>query len=152
MSTVYVLWRLQRRMPGDSAAFRHSASHTRSCAVSDQSCTRPALTARLAAPALGVWFGAEASGKKSSDRCKTRNVLCLATRTSWSAVLPLQVLYCSSECRQAAADQYHRVLCLGPSQEDPDHPINKLKDAWRWDVIRSSVLFKYAKGVELLFH
>uniref|UniRef100_A0A8D3DVX7 Protein-lysine N-trimethyltransferase SMYD5 n=1 Tax=Scophthalmus maximus TaxID=52904 RepID=A0A8D3DVX7_SCOMX len=42
-----------------------------------------------------------------------------------------QVMYCSSECRLAAADQYHRVLCLGPSQEDPDHPINKLKDAWR---------------------
>uniref|UniRef100_A0A672IAG4 Protein-lysine N-trimethyltransferase SMYD5 n=1 Tax=Salarias fasciatus TaxID=181472 RepID=A0A672IAG4_SALFA len=42
-----------------------------------------------------------------------------------------QVMYCSSECRQAAADQYHRALCLGPSQEDPDHPINKLKDAWR---------------------
>uniref|UniRef100_A0A3B3ZLS6 Protein-lysine N-trimethyltransferase SMYD5 n=1 Tax=Periophthalmus magnuspinnatus TaxID=409849 RepID=A0A3B3ZLS6_9GOBI len=42
-----------------------------------------------------------------------------------------QVMYCSSECRQAAADQYHRVLCLGPSENDPDHPINKLKDAWR---------------------
>uniref|UniRef100_A0A3B4TGS5 Protein-lysine N-trimethyltransferase SMYD5 n=1 Tax=Seriola dumerili TaxID=41447 RepID=A0A3B4TGS5_SERDU len=42
-----------------------------------------------------------------------------------------QVMYCSSECRQAAADQYHRVLCLGPSKEDPDHPINKLRDAWR---------------------
>ncbi|KAM7389167.1 hypothetical protein PAMP_023160 [Pampus punctatissimus] len=42
-----------------------------------------------------------------------------------------QVMYCSSECRQAAADQYHQVLCLGSSQEDPDHPINKLKDAWR---------------------
>ncbi|CAG08321.1 unnamed protein product [Tetraodon nigroviridis] len=42
-----------------------------------------------------------------------------------------QVMYCSSECRQAAADQYHRVLCLGPSQEDPDHPVNKLMDAWR---------------------
>ncbi|XP_071393718.1 protein-lysine N-trimethyltransferase SMYD5-like, partial [Centroberyx affinis] len=42
-----------------------------------------------------------------------------------------QVMYCSKECRQAAADQYHRVLCLGPSHDDPDHPINKLKDAWR---------------------
>ncbi|XP_054648167.1 histone-lysine N-trimethyltransferase SMYD5 [Dunckerocampus dactyliophorus] len=42
-----------------------------------------------------------------------------------------QVMYCSAECRQAAADQYHRALCLGPSQEDPDHPVNKLKDAWR---------------------
>uniref|UniRef100_A0A3Q3DUR0 Protein-lysine N-trimethyltransferase SMYD5 n=1 Tax=Hippocampus comes TaxID=109280 RepID=A0A3Q3DUR0_HIPCM len=42
-----------------------------------------------------------------------------------------QVMYCSAECRQAAADQYHRALCLGPSYEDPDHPVNKLKDAWR---------------------
>uniref|UniRef100_A0A3Q3EY71 Protein-lysine N-trimethyltransferase SMYD5 n=1 Tax=Labrus bergylta TaxID=56723 RepID=A0A3Q3EY71_9LABR len=42
-----------------------------------------------------------------------------------------QVMYCSSECRQAAADQYHGVLCLGPSRDDPDHPINKLADAWR---------------------
>ncbi|XP_061691658.1 histone-lysine N-trimethyltransferase SMYD5 isoform X1 [Syngnathoides biaculeatus] len=42
-----------------------------------------------------------------------------------------QVTYCSAECRQAAADQYHRALCLGPSHEDPHHPINKLKDAWR---------------------
>uniref|UniRef100_A0A8C2Z6B0 Protein-lysine N-trimethyltransferase SMYD5 n=1 Tax=Cyclopterus lumpus TaxID=8103 RepID=A0A8C2Z6B0_CYCLU len=42
-----------------------------------------------------------------------------------------QVMYCSSECRQAAADQYHRVLCLGSSHDDPDHPVNKLKDAWR---------------------
>lgn len=64
VSTVYVLWRLQRKMPGDSAASQHSASHTRSCAVSDQSCTRPALTARLAALALGVWFKVEASGEK----------------------------------------------------------------------------------------
>lgn len=48
---------------------------------------------------------------------------------------PPQVMYCSSECQQAAADQYHRVLCLGPSQEDPDHPVNKLKDAWRWDIV-----------------
>uniref|UniRef100_A0A8C7DT41 Protein-lysine N-trimethyltransferase SMYD5 n=1 Tax=Oncorhynchus kisutch TaxID=8019 RepID=A0A8C7DT41_ONCKI len=42
-----------------------------------------------------------------------------------------QVMYCSNECRQAAADQYHRALCLGTSQEDPNHPISKLKDAWR---------------------
>ncbi|CAB1325661.1 unnamed protein product [Coregonus sp. 'balchen'] len=40
-------------------------------------------------------------------------------------------MYCSNECRQAAADQYHRALCLGSSQEDPNHPVNKLKDAWR---------------------
>ncbi|XP_032094190.1 SET and MYND domain-containing protein 5 [Thamnophis elegans] len=42
-----------------------------------------------------------------------------------------QVTYCSSECRQAAWDQYHQVLCLGPSKQDPDHPLNKLQEAWR---------------------
>ncbi|XP_036406968.1 SET and MYND domain-containing protein 5 [Megalops cyprinoides] len=42
-----------------------------------------------------------------------------------------QVMYCSSECQQAALDQYHRALCLGQSQEDPEHPINKLQEAWR---------------------
>lgn len=47
MSTVCVLWRPPRRMPGDSAASPPSASRTRSCAEFDQSCTRPALTARL---------------------------------------------------------------------------------------------------------
>uniref|UniRef100_A0A8B9JBW9 Protein-lysine N-trimethyltransferase SMYD5 n=1 Tax=Astyanax mexicanus TaxID=7994 RepID=A0A8B9JBW9_ASTMX len=43
----------------------------------------------------------------------------------------LQVMYCSSECKQAAWEKYHQALCLGPSREDPDHPINKLQDAWR---------------------
>uniref|UniRef100_W5KWC2 Protein-lysine N-trimethyltransferase SMYD5 n=1 Tax=Astyanax mexicanus TaxID=7994 RepID=W5KWC2_ASTMX len=42
-----------------------------------------------------------------------------------------QVMYCSSECKQAAWEKYHQALCLGPSREDPDHPINKLQDAWR---------------------
>uniref|UniRef100_A0AAR2IME9 Protein-lysine N-trimethyltransferase SMYD5 n=1 Tax=Pygocentrus nattereri TaxID=42514 RepID=A0AAR2IME9_PYGNA len=45
-----------------------------------------------------------------------------------------QVMYCSSECKRAAWEQYHRVLCLGPSREDPDHPINKLQDAWRLEM------------------
>ncbi|XP_026581509.1 SET and MYND domain-containing protein 5-like, partial [Pseudonaja textilis] len=42
-----------------------------------------------------------------------------------------QVDYCSSECRQAAWNQYHQVLCLGPSKQDPGHPLNKLQEAWR---------------------
>ncbi|XP_045045300.1 protein-lysine N-trimethyltransferase SMYD5 isoform X2 [Desmodus rotundus] len=42
-----------------------------------------------------------------------------------------QVMYCSAECRLAAAEQYHRVLCTGPSQDDPLHPLNKLQEAWR---------------------
>uniref|UniRef100_A0A4X2JR57 SMYD family member 5 n=1 Tax=Vombatus ursinus TaxID=29139 RepID=A0A4X2JR57_VOMUR len=42
-----------------------------------------------------------------------------------------QVAYCSAECRQAALEQYHRALCLGPSQNDPEHPLNKLQEAWR---------------------
>ncbi|XP_057257255.1 histone-lysine N-trimethyltransferase SMYD5 isoform X2 [Pezoporus wallicus] len=42
-----------------------------------------------------------------------------------------QVTYCSAECRQAALEQYHHVLCLGPSRDDPTHPLNKLQEAWR---------------------
>uniref|UniRef100_A0A672SKZ7 Protein-lysine N-trimethyltransferase SMYD5 n=1 Tax=Sinocyclocheilus grahami TaxID=75366 RepID=A0A672SKZ7_SINGR len=42
-----------------------------------------------------------------------------------------QVMYCSAECRQAAWEQHHKLLCLGPSHHDPDHPVNKLQDAWR---------------------
>ncbi|XP_042326120.1 SET and MYND domain-containing protein 5 isoform X2 [Sceloporus undulatus] len=42
-----------------------------------------------------------------------------------------QVTYCSAECRQAAWEQYHQVLCLGPSGQDPNHPLNKLQEAWR---------------------
>ncbi|KAF3838667.1 hypothetical protein F7725_010435 [Dissostichus mawsoni] len=57
--------------------------------------------------------------------------LCRVRPERHQACPQCQVMYCSSECRQAAADQYHRALCLGPSKEDPDHPINKLKDAWR---------------------
>lgn len=45
---------------------------------------------------------------------------------------PPKVMYCSSECRQAASEQYHKVLCTGPSREDPEHPLNKLQEAWRW--------------------
>lgn len=42
-----------------------------------------------------------------------------------------QVKYCSMECRQVAFEQYHRVLCLGPSKDDPKHPLNQLQEAWR---------------------
>ncbi|XP_055256173.1 histone-lysine N-trimethyltransferase SMYD5 isoform X2 [Moschus berezovskii] len=42
-----------------------------------------------------------------------------------------QVTYCSAECRLAAAEQYHQILCPGPSQDDPAHPLNKLQEAWR---------------------
>ncbi|XP_041057446.1 SET and MYND domain-containing protein 5 isoform X2 [Carcharodon carcharias] len=42
-----------------------------------------------------------------------------------------QELYCSVECRQAALKQYHQALCLGPSKDDPQHPLNKLQEGWR---------------------
>ncbi|KTF82032.1 hypothetical protein cypCar_00032288 [Cyprinus carpio] len=43
----------------------------------------------------------------------------------------VKVMYCSAECRQAAWEQHHRLLCIGSSHHDPDHPLNKLQDAWR---------------------
>ncbi|KAL2077486.1 hypothetical protein ACEWY4_026990 [Coilia grayii] len=57
--------------------------------------------------------------------------LCRVRPELHQVCLQCQVKYCSAECRQAAQEQYHKVLCLGPSQDDPDHPINKLQDAWR---------------------
>ncbi|XP_071982530.1 protein-lysine N-trimethyltransferase SMYD5 [Engystomops pustulosus] len=42
-----------------------------------------------------------------------------------------QVSYCSAECLRAAREQYHQVLCLGPSRDNPQHPLNKLEEAWR---------------------
>ncbi|KAM9329055.1 protein-lysine N-trimethyltransferase SMYD5 [Gastrophryne carolinensis] len=42
-----------------------------------------------------------------------------------------QVQYCSGECLKAARDQYHQVLCLASSRDDPAHPINMLEEAWR---------------------
>ncbi|XP_061109096.1 histone-lysine N-trimethyltransferase SMYD5 isoform X3 [Conger conger] len=62
--------------------------------------------------------------------------LCVDSSKVWSYVEvrtidKVKVMYCCSECRQAALDQYHRALCLGVSQEDLEHPVNKLQDAWR---------------------
>uniref|UniRef100_A0A8C1CP15 Protein-lysine N-trimethyltransferase SMYD5 n=1 Tax=Cyprinus carpio carpio TaxID=630221 RepID=A0A8C1CP15_CYPCA len=51
-----------------------------------------------------------------------------------------QVMYCSAECRQAAWEQHHRLLCIGSSHHDPDHPLNKLQDAWRENVLKYSVV------------
>lgn len=49
VSSACELWRLRRRMRGDSAASPDSASLTLSSAGFDQSCTRPAPSARSAA-------------------------------------------------------------------------------------------------------
>uniref|UniRef100_A0A8C4N6D8 SMYD family member 5 n=1 Tax=Eptatretus burgeri TaxID=7764 RepID=A0A8C4N6D8_EPTBU len=42
-----------------------------------------------------------------------------------------QTEFCSTECRQAAEMQYHRVLCLGASRNDPASPLVRLEEAWR---------------------
>ncbi|KAM3938498.1 protein-lysine N-trimethyltransferase SMYD5 [Leptodactylus fuscus] len=42
-----------------------------------------------------------------------------------------QVSYCSAECLRAAREQYHQVLCLGSSRDNPQHPLNKLEETWR---------------------
>uniref|UniRef100_A0AAY4DHY0 Protein-lysine N-trimethyltransferase SMYD5 n=1 Tax=Denticeps clupeoides TaxID=299321 RepID=A0AAY4DHY0_9TELE len=60
-----------------------------------------------------------------------RPELCRVRPDLQQACPQCQVMYCSAECRQAALDQYHRALCLGGSHEDPDHPVNKLQEAWR---------------------
>ncbi|XP_066524696.1 histone-lysine N-trimethyltransferase SMYD5 [Hoplias malabaricus] len=77
---------------------------------------------------------AEENARRLSDLSELslpRPELCKVRVELHQACPHCQVMYCSTECRKAAWEQYHQVLCLGPSQEDPDHPINKLQDAWR---------------------
>uniref|UniRef100_A0A6I8PF93 Protein-lysine N-trimethyltransferase SMYD5 n=2 Tax=Ornithorhynchus anatinus TaxID=9258 RepID=A0A6I8PF93_ORNAN len=57
--------------------------------------------------------------------------LCAVRRDLHRTCPSCQVPYCSAECREAAARQYHRTLCMGPSHRDPEHPLNKLQEAWR---------------------
>lgn len=42
-----------------------------------------------------------------------------------------QVTYCSEECRCAAWEKYHQVLCVGPSTHNSEHPLARLQEAWR---------------------
>ncbi|XP_076103229.1 protein-lysine N-trimethyltransferase SMYD5-like [Mytilus galloprovincialis] len=44
-----------------------------------------------------------------------------------------QVTYCCELCRKKALDEYHQVLCMGPSRlsEDNDHPLARLQETWR---------------------
>uniref|UniRef100_H3ALH6 SMYD family member 5 n=1 Tax=Latimeria chalumnae TaxID=7897 RepID=H3ALH6_LATCH len=57
---------------------------------------------------------------------------CCVRKELWESSPHPQVQYCSPECKRVAYERYHRVLCLGPSREDPEHPLNKLQEAWRW--------------------
>nr|XP_014345514.1 PREDICTED: SET and MYND domain-containing protein 5 [Latimeria chalumnae] len=56
---------------------------------------------------------------------------CCVRKELWESSPHPQVQYCSPECKRVAYERYHRVLCLGPSREDPEHPLNKLQEAWR---------------------
>ncbi|KAG1651291.1 SET and MYND domain-containing protein 5 [Nymphon striatum] len=40
-------------------------------------------------------------------------------------------MFCSSSCKAQALNQYHKVLCLGPSINDANHPLIKLQEFWK---------------------
>lgn len=42
-----------------------------------------------------------------------------------------QVKYCCKECQDRAWQEYHKTLCMGPSKDDAEHPLNRLQEAWR---------------------
>lgn len=41
------------------------------------------------------------------------------------------VQYCNEDCRIEAAQSYHFAVCLKDKHTDPEHPANKLMDAWK---------------------
>lgn len=57
---------------------------------------------------------------------------CCPVDQSCFAICPqCQVVYCSQACKDAAFSQYHQVLCMGSSREDPSHPLAQLLETWR---------------------
>ncbi|XP_063963551.1 histone-lysine N-trimethyltransferase SMYD5-like [Lytechinus pictus] len=42
-----------------------------------------------------------------------------------------QVVYCSSECREEAWNEYHQVLCISHHPPDPNHPLVILQEVWK---------------------
>jgi len=60
-----------------------------------------------------------------------RNQIFKYTSEYKTVVNVLQVMYCCSECRDAAWQRYHKCLCLGGERSNPDHPFNLLLDTWR---------------------
>uniref|UniRef100_A0A336MSZ2 CSON006618 protein n=1 Tax=Culicoides sonorensis TaxID=179676 RepID=A0A336MSZ2_CULSO len=41
------------------------------------------------------------------------------------------VRFCSQDCFVKAMSTYHHTLCLGDQSENPEHPLNKLIEAWK---------------------
>lgn len=41
------------------------------------------------------------------------------------------VRFCSQDCFVKAMSTYHHTLCLGDQSDNPEHPLNKLIDAWK---------------------
>lgn len=57
---------------------------------------------------------------------------CDGTNKSSHVVCPqCAVTYCSSECRDQAFNQYHKTLCCNVLGGDPNHPLEKLNEAWK---------------------
>jgi len=52
-------------------------------------------------------------------------------RKSFVKCVECGTAYCSAECLTIASEEYHQTLCLGEDVGNPDHPINKLDEAWR---------------------
>lgn len=44
-----------------------------------------------------------------------------------------EVIYCSEICRNDAYNQYHMVMCLKNNYNDPLHPMNELKEIWKYE-------------------
>ncbi|XP_059173107.1 histone-lysine N-trimethyltransferase SMYD5-like [Physella acuta] len=56
---------------------------------------------------------------------------CQVDPSKYAACPQCKKMYCSVACRDQAASQYHQVLCKGASEDDPNHPLNRLVEDWR---------------------
>jgi len=57
---------------------------------------------------------------------------CPTNRESHTQCPLCGVQYCSSICRDKAWSQYHKTLCLKSHSPDPNHPLERLNESWKY--------------------
>ena len=58
---------------------------------------------------------------------------CDRTTKDCHEICPLcAITYCRAECRDRAWNQYHKTICVGQLGSSPEHPLEKLNEAWKW--------------------
>ncbi|CAH1173460.1 unnamed protein product [Phaedon cochleariae] len=56
---------------------------------------------------------------------------CCTDKSRFSSCPSCGLQYCSTECREEAYNQYHRILCTQTTDKNSSHPLEQLNEAWK---------------------